>query len=128
MKHVAVMGYVLLLVSTTAFPQSDADLLDTVRTSAKKIFLEQASWTLPETFHNSGLAPSDKARLIEQWATASADCLADALQEYARTTDTPLSEMVAADGSFSLKGDGSDSEFRLMLEMCTESAWAAVGA
>ena len=118
----------ILLVAPTAHSQSDEEILETVRASAIEGFLEQASWTLPESFHNSGLAPSDKERLIEQWASASATCLADALATYANSTDVPLSEMVNDDGSFGLKGDGSSSEFDLNLSTCIERAWEAVGA
>ncbi|MEM7504437.1 MAG: hypothetical protein AAF417_20535 [Pseudomonadota bacterium] len=92
------------------------------------IFLQQASWTLPDSFHNSGLAPSDKERLIEEWVDESSRCLANALAAYARTTDVPLAEMVSEDGSFRLLGDGATSEFRLRLATCVERAWAAVGA
>lgn len=118
----------IMLVAPAAYSQSDEEMLEKVRVSAAKIVLEQASWTLPESFHNSGLAPSDKERLIKQLANASATCLADALATYARTTDVPLSEMVSDDGSFTLKGDGSTAEFHLFLESCIERAWAAVGA
>ena len=116
-----------MLVAPTAYSQSDKEILETVRASATKIYLEQASWTLPESFHNSGLAPSDKERLVEQWANASADCLVDALAKYSDSTEIPLSELVSDDGSFSLKG-GSDAEFDLNLSTCIESAWEAVGA
>jgi hypothetical protein len=122
------IGCIMLLVSLTAYSQSDKEILKAVRANATKIALEQASWTLPDSFHNSGLAPPDKERLIEQWANATGACLADALVEYAKTTDTPISEMVNEDGSFGLKGDGSSSEFNLFLDSCIERAWAAVGA
>ena len=128
MKQFSFIGCIMLLVSHTAYSQSDQEILETVRANATKIFLEQASWTIPDSFHNSGLAPSDKERLIEQWANASGACLADALAEYAKTTDTPLSDMVNDDGSFGLKGDGSSSEFQVFLDSCIERAWAAVGA
>jgi hypothetical protein len=36
--------------------------------------------------------------------------------------------MVNDDGSFSLKGDASSSEFNLNLETCIELAWQALGA
>jgi len=117
----------MLFAAPTAYSQSDEEILEKVRASATKGFLEQASWTLPESFHNSGLAPSDKERLVEQWANASATCLADALATYADTTDVPLSELVSDDGSFGLKG-GSSSEFDLFLTTCIERAWEAVGA
>jgi len=117
----------MLLVPPAVYSQSDKEILEKVRASAAKTFLEQASWTLPESFHNSGLAPSDKERLVEQWANASATCLADALATYANTTDVPLSKLVSDDGSFGLKG-GSSSEFDLFLTTCIERAWEAVGA
>jgi hypothetical protein len=113
----------MLLVSATAYSQSDQEILGTVRANATKIYLEQASWILPESFRNSGLAASDKERLIEQWANASAACMVDALAEYAGSTEVPLSNLVSDDGSFSLKG-GSNSEFDLSIER----AWEAVGA
>ena len=119
---------VVLLVAPIAFSQSDEEILELVRANAEKVFLEQASWTLPKSFHESGLAKSDKERLIEQWANDSASCLADALATYAKTTTTPLSEMVNDDGSFGLKGDGSSSDFQVFLDSCIERAWEAVGA
>ena len=118
----------IVLFGSLAQAQSDEQALAKIRTSAKQIFLDQASWTLPDSFHESGLAPPDKERLIKQWASDSADCLADSLVAYAETTDIPLSEMVSDDGSFTLKGDGSSSEFHLFLETCMESAWAGIGA
>lgn len=118
----------MLFISPMAYSQSDQEILETVRANGTKIYLEQASWTLPESFHNSGLAPSDKERLIVQWANASAACMVDALAKYAESTDVPLSEMVNDDGSFSLKGDGSTSDFNLNLETCIERAWQTVGA
>jgi hypothetical protein len=118
----------MLLISPVIYAQSDQEILESVRANGTKIYLEQASWLLPESFHNSGLAPSDKERLIEQWTNASADCLVDALSKYAESTDVPLSEMVNDDGSFSLKGDGSSYDFNLNLETCIERAWQTVGA
>jgi hypothetical protein len=128
MIRISIIGCIMLLVSLSAYSQSDQEILEVVRTNATKIALEQASWSLPDSFHNSGLAPSDKERLIEHWANETGACLANSLAEYAKTTETPLSEMVNKDGSFGLKGDGSSSEFNLFLESCIERAWAAVGA
>ena len=128
MARISLISCITLLISPVIYAQSDEEILDTVRANGTKIYLEQASWTLPESFHNSGLAPSDKERLIVQWANASGTCLADALANYAETTGVPLSEMVNDDGSFSLKGDGSPSEFNLDLETCIERAWQAIGA
>jgi len=128
MIRISLISCIMLLISPTAYSQSDQEILETVRANGTRIYLEQASWTLPESFHNSGLAPSDKERLIEQWANASAACMVDALAKYAESTDVPLSEMVNDDGSFSFKGDGSSSEFNLNLETCIERAWQTVGA
>ena len=128
MIRISLISCIMMLISPTAYSQSDQEILESVRANGTKIYLEQASWTLPESFHNSGLAPSDKERLIEQWANASAACMVDALAKYAESTDVPLSEMVNDDGSFSLKGDGSSSEFNLNLETCIERAWQTVGA
>ena len=122
------IAWIILLVALTVYSQSDEEVLEVVRANATQIALEQASWTLPRSFQESGLAPSDKETLIEQWANASGMCLADALAAYAETTDVPLSEMVADDGSFSLTGDGSSPEFRVFFETCIERAWEAVGA
>lgn len=127
MIRISLITCIMLLVPPAAYSQSDKEILETVRASGAKVFLEQASWTLPESFHNSGLAPSDKKRLVEQWANASATCLADALAKYANSTDVPLSGLVSDDGSFTLRG-GSDSEFDLFLSTCIELAWEAVGA
>ncbi len=126
-SQLTLITLIALVTAPTAYSQSDEDILEKVRASATKIFLEQASWTLPESFHNSGLAPSDKERLVKQWANASATCLADALATYANSTDVPLSELVSDNGSFVLKG-GSSSEFNLFLDSCIERAWEAVGA
>jgi hypothetical protein len=128
MNRKSIFGCFILLVSPTAYSQSDEAILDLVRTNATEVFLEQASFTLPDSFHDSGLAPSDKEILIGQVANDSGACLADALAAYAKTTDVPISEMVSEDGTFSLKGNGSESEFRLYLDSCIERAWAAVGA
>ena len=117
-----------VFTSSSAQAESDKEILERVRANGTAIFLRQASWTLPDSFHNSGLSPADKERLIEEWAGESSRCLADALAEYAKTTDVPLAEMVTEDGSFRLLGDGASAEFSLRLETCVERAWAAVGA
>ncbi len=126
-KHIGIALGFLFLVGASQADDSDDTLLELVRSNAFKGFLEQSSTTLPRSFHESGLAPSDKQTLIEQWARDSADCLADSLAAYALTTETPLSEMVNEDGSFSLSGDGASSDFHVALDACIERAWASVG-
>ena len=128
MPRTSLILLLILLAAPLAYAQNDEEILEKIRASATTTFLEQASWTLPKSFHDSGLAPSDKERLIKQWASDSASCLADSLETYANTTDVPLSEVVSDDGSFALKGDGSKSEFYLFLDTCMERAWASVGA
>ena len=122
------MCFAAVVASSSAQAESHKEILERVRANGTAVFLRQASWTLPDSFHNSGLASSDKERLIKEWADESSRCLADALAEYAKTTDVPLAEMVSEDGSFRLLGDGASSEFSLRLETCVERAWAAVGA
>ena len=116
-----------LLVAPAAFSQSDGELLEKVRANAAKMYLEQASFTLPESFHDSGLAPSDKKRLIEQWANDSALCHADALSAYATSSDIPLSKLVSDDGTYGF-GFGVPTEWELQLESCLARTWEAVGA
>ncbi len=116
-----------LLIMPAAFAQSDDDLLDKVRANAVKIYLEQASFTLPKTFLESGLAPSEKEGLIEQWANESADCHADALLAYASSNDISLSTVVPDDGTYGFEPHAAD-EWRLHLESCLAESWEAVGA
>lgn len=75
------------------------------RASAERIFLDQASWMLPKSFWKSELASSDKERIVQQLAEERADCFVDALLEYAKYVDVPLSELVSADASISFKGN-----------------------
>ena len=128
MRKIRLTNWIILFLASTAFSQSDEEILENVRANAAKAYLKQASFTLPESFHKSGLAHSDKERLIGQWANASADCLVGALAKYAEATDVPLSDMVNSDGSFGLKGDGSSSEFHATLNLCIERAWEVAGA
>lgn len=119
--------WLLVFFFPTAFAESDEEILQKVRANAEKIYIDQASFTLPKSFHDSGLAPSDKKRLITKWASESAECMVDALALYAETTDVPLSELVNDDLSFGLKG-GSPSKFNEYLDACLAGAWEAVGA
>lgn len=127
MRRLTVIAWIILLASMPAHSQSNEDVLTVVRANALNIYLDQASWTLPAEFHDSALAPDDKERLIEQWADASADCAVDALERYAESTGTPLSEIVDEDGSFGPLADGATAEFQVDLESCLARAWAAVG-
>ncbi len=64
MKRTSLITSIILVAASGAFAQSDEEILETLRTVGNKNFLEQASWVLPESFHNSELSPSDKERLI----------------------------------------------------------------
>lgn len=59
MKRIRQLLWPILFVATTACSQSDEEILEKIRARAAEIYLEQASFTLPESFHNSGLAPSE---------------------------------------------------------------------
>ncbi len=126
MIRISLITWIMLLAAPTAYSQSDKEILETVRGSVTNIFLEQASWVLPESFRNSGLAPSDKERIVQQLANATATCMVDALVEYAALNDVPLSDMVSDDGSFNLKG-GSGYEYEQLLNPCILRAWEVAG-
>ena len=124
MKRITLITSIMLVAASGAFAQSDEEILETLRTSATKIFLEQASWVLPESFHNSELSPSDKERLILQLANDTANCLADALVEYATLNDVPLSDLVSSDATIHFDGD-SGKEYGQLLDPCISHAWEA---
>jgi len=66
MKRASLITSIMLVAAPSAFSQSDAEIVETVRTGVTEVFLEQASWVLPESFLNSELPPSDKERVILQ--------------------------------------------------------------
>ena len=80
-----------------------------------------------ESFHKSGLAPSDKKKLIEQWASESANCHSEALVAYASANDIPLLELVSDDGNYGF-GSGSPVDWEPHLHSCLARTWEAIGA
>lgn len=58
MSQTSLISWTILLVAPMAFAQSDEEILEKVHANGEKIYLDQASFTLPEAFHDSGLAPS----------------------------------------------------------------------
>ena len=126
MKRITLITSIMLVAAPGAFAQSDEEIIETVRTSAAEIFLEQMSITVPESFLNSGLSLSDKERLMLQLANDSADCLADAVFEYAALYDVPISDLVSSEGTIHFDGD-SGSEFEQLLNPCILIAWQATG-
>ena len=127
LSQTSLVAWTIVLVAPMAFAQSDEEILEKVRANGEKIYLQQASFTLPEVFHNSGLAPSVKRQLIEQWAKDSADCHADALGTYATENDIPLSELVSEDGSYGFR-NGVPADWELRLKSCLARVWETVGA
>jgi hypothetical protein len=117
---------VTLVFASNAFAQSDEQLIESVRSSAVDVFLEQASWVLPDSFHESDLAESDKERIVLQLAQDTADCLADTAAEYAAQNDIPIPDFVSDDGTIHFDGD-SGREFSRLLELCVNRAWQAAG-
>ena len=55
-KQISLIASIMLVVSSGVLAQSDEELIETVRSSAFEVYLEQASWVLPVSFHNSDLA------------------------------------------------------------------------
>lgn len=126
MTRVILMVSVLLAAGPVAFAQSDAEIVDSIRTNAISVFLEQAHWVLPESFHNSDLSPSDKERIIQQLANDTANCMVDAAVEYAALINVPLSDFVSSEGIIHFDGD-SGEEFRQSYYPCVSRAWDAAG-
>lgn len=126
MTNVRLTVWAALLVAPAAFSQSNEEMLEKVRSNGVKGYLEQASFTLPESFHQSGLAPPDKKKLIEQWASASANCHVEALAAYANANDVPLSELVSDDGTYSF-GATVPTDWELHLTSCLARSWEAIG-
>jgi hypothetical protein len=117
---------VALLAAAGASAQSDEQLLETVRTSAIAVFLEQAPWVLPDSFHNSDLTEPDKEKVILQLAHATADCFSYSVIEYATRYDVPISDFVSSDGTIHFNGD-TGRPFSQLLEPCIENAWQVAG-
>jgi hypothetical protein len=126
MTRITLILSVLLVFASSAFAQSDEQLIETVRSSAVDVFLEQASWVLPDSFHKSDLAESDKERVVLQLAQDTAACLADTAVEYAGKNDIPIPDFVSDDGTIHFDGD-SGREFSRLLELCVDRAWQAAG-
>jgi hypothetical protein len=126
MKRVSLISSITLIAAPSVFAQSDEQLIETVRSSAVEVFLEQASWALPGSFHNSDLSKSDKERIVLQLANDTADCLADTAVEYAVKYDVPIPDFVTSDGTIHFDGD-SGQAFSQLLELCVDNAWQAAG-
>ena len=100
--------------------------LETIRTSATDVYLEQLPDELSESLLTSGLSPSDVDRLLRQLADDSAACFVDAAVGYAALRDVSLSDFVSADGAISFD-DGSHEGFERLLAPCILAARQAAG-
>jgi len=126
MKLISLITSIMLVVAPSVFAQSNEQLVETVRSSAVEVFLEQASWVLPDSFHNSDLAESEKERVVLQLANDTADCLAGTAVEYSDKYNIPIPDFVSGDGTIHFDGE-SGREFSRLLELCVNSAWQAAG-
>jgi hypothetical protein len=106
--------------------ESDEEILERVRVLVTATFQEEIAGKLPESFTESGLAPSDRKRLIDQLADDYVSCFQGAIVEYAATNGLELSELVSPDGSVGFKGD-SGTDFSQLLVPCIQTARQAAG-
>ncbi len=125
MNRTMLMTSTALFIASGAFAQSDEEILETLRTSVTEVYLEGLPNELPESFHNSGLSPMDKERIIRQLANDCASCFVDAVVEYAALNDVPLSDFVV-DGVVTPARD-SGIEFERLLAPCILAARQAAG-
>ena len=116
----------MLGLAHSAHAETDQQIIDKIRASAERIFLEQASWTLPKSFWESGLDSSDKERIVKGLAEDTASCFVKALVEYSNRNQIPLSDLVSPDASISFEGN-SGYEFHELLDPCIQQAWETAG-
>lgn len=126
MKRLALLNLIFFLFVSVAFAESDEEIIERARASFQKIFLEQASWALPESFWNSGLAESDKEKLVQKLAEDSANCFVNAIVTYSQQTQMPISEIVSDDNTVGFSGD-SGSDFMHLFEPCMLRARQSAG-
>ncbi len=124
MKRAILITSVLFFTAVGAFAQSDEEILETLRTSVTQVYLEQLPNELPNSFH-SGLAPSDKERIVGQLADDCAACFVEAVVKYAALFDVALSDFVT-DGVVA-PGRGLAGEFEQLLNPCIIAARQAAG-
>ena len=127
MIRVARLIVVSLALTGIANAQSDSELLAKVHARLEKIYLDQASFTLPDSFFNNGLEPKAEAKLVEGWANGSASCHLELLQASSLEHEIPLADLVADDGSYTNKLP-VDANWKYRLKMCLDLVWETVGA
>jgi hypothetical protein len=120
MKQINLITLIALVVAPAAFAQSDEELIEVVRMSAKENYLNLMVLTVTEPFQTSELSPSDKKRILQQLASDKADCLADTVVEYAALYGVPISELVSSEGAIEIIGN-SGRDFTRMHDECIAS-------
>ena len=118
------MTTIVLFTAAGAFAQNDEEILETLRTSVTKVYLEGLPNELPKSFH-AGMAHSDKERIVRQLADDCAACFVDAVVKYAALFNVPLSDFVA-DGVVT-PGRGLAGEFEQLLNPCIIAARQEAG-
>ena len=126
MRRLSLISLILLVGASGALAESDEEIIERVDASFQKIFLDQASWSLPESFWNSALAESDKNQIVKELAEDGARCFTNAIKAYAEITKKPISEIVSEDNTVSFRGD-SGTDFKQLFESCMVEAFAAAG-
>lgn len=126
MRRLSIVSLILLVYVSLASAESDEQIIERVNDSYQKIFLDQASWSLPESFWNSGLAESDKNEIVRELAEEGARCFTNVIKAYAESTNKPISEIVSEDNTVSFRGD-SETEFIQLFDSCMAEAFAAAG-
>ena len=126
MTRLILITFVILFAAPAAFAQSDTEIINSIQENAVSVFLEQADWVLPDSFHNSELSEPEKERIIQQLANDTAKCMADAAVEYAALSDVALSDFVSSEGIIHFDGDAGD-EFRQEYYPCVARSWDAAG-
>ena len=126
MKRLALISLVFIASASVASAETDHEIVERVRASIHKIFVDQASWALPDYFWNNDLAESDKEKIVQELAKGSAGCFVDAIVAYAEQTKIPLSQLVRDNNTVSFKG-GEASDFLQLYEPCILTVWEAAG-
>lgn len=126
MNRIPLFCLVAVLTVSPALAETDEEVLEKVRNRVAATFQEEIAGKLPESFEKSGLAPSDKKRLMDRLENDYVSCFQNTIIEYASTNGIALSEIVAPDGSVSFQGD-SGTDFRELLIPCLNTARHSAG-
>ena len=128
MNRVTLITAIVLVAAPSAFAQSDEEIIEAIRTSIAETLLEQSPDTLPQSFKESGLAPSDKERLMLQLANDGAVCFTDSLIKYATLKGVPISDFVSETSEGEIQFEGvSGREFEHLWLPCILAVRQAAG-